>query len=202
MYTVIQKVFIRNVSLRFYAKSKFCVCFGVHIPVIKTFFIQQHDFLCRGMVAHMLQKLLIHIHVIFFVFMLFIFIFMYVIFFIFMYIYIHIHVIFLYSCFFIFISCYIFHIHVIFSYSRLCYAWFCSFIFMVYFHCTRESGSITSHSCSAHQKAFHVLTIPGNAFWSGVLVWTSLAFISNFQMTSCPRSRALLAIILRYQINK
>ena len=27
------KVFIRNVSLRFYAKSKFCVCFEVHIPV-------------------------------------------------------------------------------------------------------------------------------------------------------------------------
>ena len=33
VYTVIQKVFIRNVSLRFYAKSKFCVCFEVHIPV-------------------------------------------------------------------------------------------------------------------------------------------------------------------------
>ena len=32
MYTVIQKVFIRNVSLRFYAKSKFCVCFESHIP--------------------------------------------------------------------------------------------------------------------------------------------------------------------------
>ena len=33
MYTVIYKVFIRNVSLRFYVKSKFCVCFEVHIPV-------------------------------------------------------------------------------------------------------------------------------------------------------------------------
>ena len=58
-----------------------------------------------------------------------------------------------------------------------------------------------SHSCSAHQKPFYVLTIPDNAFWSGAPVWTSLAFISNFQMTSCPRSRALLAITLRCQIN-
>ena len=31
------KVFIRNVSLRFYAKSKFCVCFEVHIPVLRIF---------------------------------------------------------------------------------------------------------------------------------------------------------------------
>ena len=30
---MIQKVFIRNVSWGFYAKSKFCVCFEVHIPV-------------------------------------------------------------------------------------------------------------------------------------------------------------------------
>ena len=30
---MIQNVFIRNVSFRFYAKSKFCVCFEVHIPV-------------------------------------------------------------------------------------------------------------------------------------------------------------------------
>ena len=36
---MIQKVFIRNVSLRFYAKSKFCVCFEVHIPVEQTKFI-------------------------------------------------------------------------------------------------------------------------------------------------------------------
>ena len=35
MHTVTKKVFIRNVSLRFYAKSKFCVCFEVHIPVSK-----------------------------------------------------------------------------------------------------------------------------------------------------------------------
>ena len=35
MYTVIQKVFIRNVPWRFYAKSKFCICFEVHIPVEK-----------------------------------------------------------------------------------------------------------------------------------------------------------------------
>ena len=34
---MIQKVFIRNVSLRFYAKSKFCVCFEVHIPVDRDF---------------------------------------------------------------------------------------------------------------------------------------------------------------------
>ena len=33
MHTIIQNVFIRKVSLRFYAKSKFCVCFEVHIPV-------------------------------------------------------------------------------------------------------------------------------------------------------------------------
>ena len=33
MHTVIQKVLIRKVSWRFYAKSKFCVCFEVHIPV-------------------------------------------------------------------------------------------------------------------------------------------------------------------------
>ena len=33
VHTVMQQVFIRNVSLRFYAKSKFCVCFEVHIPV-------------------------------------------------------------------------------------------------------------------------------------------------------------------------
>ena len=32
---MIEKVFTRNVSWRFYAKSKFCVCFEVHIPVIK-----------------------------------------------------------------------------------------------------------------------------------------------------------------------
>ena len=31
------KAFIRNVSLRFYAKSKFCVCFEVHIPVLEKF---------------------------------------------------------------------------------------------------------------------------------------------------------------------
>ena len=36
MHTVIQNVFIRNVSLRFYAKSTFCVCFEVHIPVPYT----------------------------------------------------------------------------------------------------------------------------------------------------------------------
>ena len=30
-----QKVFIRNVPLRFYAKNEFCVCFEVHIPVIR-----------------------------------------------------------------------------------------------------------------------------------------------------------------------
>ena len=30
---VIQKVFIRNVFLRLYEKSKFCVCFEVHISV-------------------------------------------------------------------------------------------------------------------------------------------------------------------------
>ena len=34
VHTVIQKVFIRNVSLRFYAESKFWMCFEVHIPVV------------------------------------------------------------------------------------------------------------------------------------------------------------------------
>ena len=34
--TIIQKVFIRKVSLRFYAKSKFCVCFEVHIPEMQV----------------------------------------------------------------------------------------------------------------------------------------------------------------------
>ena len=36
---MIQKVFIRNVSLRFYAKSKckFCLCFEVYIPVLSKF---------------------------------------------------------------------------------------------------------------------------------------------------------------------
>ena len=33
VHTVIQQVFIRNVSLSFYAKGKFCVCSEVHIPV-------------------------------------------------------------------------------------------------------------------------------------------------------------------------
>ena len=33
VHTRIQKVFIRKLPLRFYAKSKFCVCFEVHIPV-------------------------------------------------------------------------------------------------------------------------------------------------------------------------
>ena len=32
---MLQKVFIRNVSWRFYAKRKFCVRFEVHIPVLK-----------------------------------------------------------------------------------------------------------------------------------------------------------------------
>ena len=33
-HTRIQKVFIRKVPLRFYAKRKFCVCFEVHILVM------------------------------------------------------------------------------------------------------------------------------------------------------------------------
>ena len=32
---MMQNVFIRNVSWRFYAKSKFCICFEVHIPVLQ-----------------------------------------------------------------------------------------------------------------------------------------------------------------------
>ena len=104
-----------------------------------------------------------HIHVYIFTFMLyfyiqstcfFVFIFMYVIFFIFMYIYIHIHVTFLCSCFFyihtVFMlyfshSCISIYIHVIFSYSRLCYAWFCSFIFMAYFHGMTENLDASFH---------------------------------------------------------
>ena len=31
------KVFIRKVSLRLYTKSKFCVCFEVHMPVANIF---------------------------------------------------------------------------------------------------------------------------------------------------------------------
>ena len=123
-------------------------------------------------------------------------------------IYIHIHLfIFTFMLYFLHSGIY-FHIHVAFSYPWFCsficmvlfihmhgsvhsYAWFCSFICMVYFHDTRESECITSgsHSYSAQQKPFYVLTIPDNTFWSGTPVWTSLAFISNFQMTSCPRSR-------------
>ena len=34
VHAIIQTVFIRKVSLRFYAKSEFCLCFEVHIPVI------------------------------------------------------------------------------------------------------------------------------------------------------------------------
>ena len=34
-HTVIQKVFIRNVSFRFYAQGKFCICFEVHTPVYR-----------------------------------------------------------------------------------------------------------------------------------------------------------------------
>ena len=96
-------------------------------------------------------------------------------------IYIHIHLfIFTLMLYFSHSSIY-FHINVTFSYSWLCCAWFCSFICMVYFHGMRESECITSHSYSAHQKPFYVLTIPDNAFWSGAPVWTSLAFTSNFQ---------------------
>ena len=107
-------------------------------------------------------------------------------------IYVHIHLfMFTFMLYFLHSGIY-FHIHVAFSYSWLCYAWFCSFICMAYFHGTREAECITSgsHSYSAHQKPFYAsLTIRDNAFWSGAPVWTSLAFISNFQMTSCPRSR-------------
>ena len=41
---MIQKVFIRNVSWRFYARGKFCVCFEVHIPVPEISRVDQHDF--------------------------------------------------------------------------------------------------------------------------------------------------------------
>ena len=79
----------------------------------------------------------------------------------------HIHVfIFTFTLYFLHSYVYI-HIHVIFFYSWLCYAWFCSFIFMVYFHGMRESGCTISHSYSARQKEFYVLTIPDNAFWPG-----------------------------------
>ena len=33
VHTIIQELFIRKVSFRFYAKSKFCVCFELHILV-------------------------------------------------------------------------------------------------------------------------------------------------------------------------
>ena len=114
--------------------------------------------------------------------------------------YIYIHVFIFIFIFFIFMyllshSCYIFHIQVfIFTFILLFhihgYVWFYSFICMVYFHDKRESEWMISHSYSAHQKPFYVLTIPDNAFWSRGPVWTSNAFISNFQMTSYPRSRA------------
>ena len=40
VYTMIQKEFTRKVSLRFYAKSKFCVCFEViylNIPIMNSY---------------------------------------------------------------------------------------------------------------------------------------------------------------------
>ena len=132
----------------------------------------------------------IHIHVIFFIFMLF-YIHIHDIFFIFMYLYSH--------------SCYIFYIHVF------------MFTFMLYFHVhgyvvhgsvhsyswfiftARENLDAPLHIQFSLPKSF--LTIPNNAFWSRVPLWTSLAFISNFQMASCPRSRAPFAIILHYKID-
>ena len=124
----------------------------------------------------------IHIHVIFFVFMPF-YIHFHVIFFIFMYLYSH--------------SCYIFHIHVFictfmlyFHIHMLCMVLFIH-IHGLFSRHERIWMHHFSHSYSGHQKVFYVLAIPDNAFWFRSLVWTSLAFISNFQMTSCPRSREL-----------
>ena len=56
------------------------------------------------------------------------------------------------------------HIH-----GYFCYAWFYSFIFMVHFHGTKESGIWMHHFTfiPARRKAFYVLAIPDNAFWPG-----------------------------------
>ena len=48
VYTVIQKVFIRNVFWRFYAKSKFCVCFEVRIPVLILIHFQISSVISSG----------------------------------------------------------------------------------------------------------------------------------------------------------
>ena len=131
-----------------------------------------------AMVAHVRQKSLINIHVFIFIFVylysyssIYIHIHLFIFIFIFMYLYscscyiFHIHVFILTFMLYFLHSGIYFHIHVAFSNSWLCYAWFCSFICMVYFHGTRESECITSgsHSYSAHQKPFYVLTIPDNA---------------------------------------
>ena len=47
---MIQKVFIRNVSWRFYAKSKFCVYFEVHIPVQRHLSLIRNRFISKAIV--------------------------------------------------------------------------------------------------------------------------------------------------------
>ena len=57
VYTVIEKVFIRNLSLRFYAKSKFCVCFEVYIPVgVGEILVRLNVFPMKGNVCPEGQK--------------------------------------------------------------------------------------------------------------------------------------------------
>ena len=45
VHTRIQKLFIRKVPLRFYAKSKFCVCFEIHIPVDNSKCLSSNDYM-------------------------------------------------------------------------------------------------------------------------------------------------------------
>ena len=179
-----------------------CISIFMYLYSYSCYIFHIHVFIFIFMYLYSYSSIYIHIHVFTFIFMLY---------FSYSCIYIHIHVIFFTFRYLFSHSRYIFIFTVMlcmvqFSYSWLCYAWFRSSVhsyawFIVTARENLKSECITSHSYSVHQKPFYVLTIPDNAFWSGVPVWTSLAFISNFQMMSCPRSRALLAIILHCQIN-
>ena len=130
-----------------YLYSYSCIYIHIHVFIFTFMYLYSHSCIY----IHIRTSIYIHIHVFIFIFM---------------YLYSH-------SCYIFSHSSIYFHIHVTFSNSWLCYAWFCSFICMVYFHGTRESECITSHSYSAHQTPFYVLTIPDNPFWSGAPVWSS-----------------------------
>ena len=61
------------------------------------------------------------------------------------------------------------HIHVIFSCSRLCYAWFCSFVFMVYFR-ARENWM---HHCVTFMFSSPKSILCFNNSRQCILVWSS-----------------------------